>query len=402
MKRKLYVALASIVLVSAAALAFGQSLDDPDPAMSAPDALAWKLFTEVNANAGGGNAEFETWASDTDTFRPNPVFPGGAVHTLALHAPALVIAARILAQKKHQTLPAIPPGGDFSEESRRNRATFDFIVSNNLYRMSGLQAAFGKSFVHPISIGAIEVKANWIPVTKVFTDTTYKGTAADIPKFFHVNTVRVQGSPENGKQYALVAMHIISKQVPNWTWATFESRFNPKRCDLINCIDTFGASPAITKSNDNENQGYADCAKTTALNQMLDAAKLEGAFENYCLKGTQTDFTDNTGMAARLGNSVTERGRVATSSCMTCHGMAGWDVKGQSNGFDFALGPTNPSLYWQVSTPTPSTANYPYVGVNVTRLSTSADFIWAIPFCAYDDVTDPKKPQPSPCIANGS
>jgi hypothetical protein len=35
--------------------------------------------------------------------------------------------------------------GDNLEETRRNKPTFDFIVTNNLYKISGLQAAFENS-----------------------------------------------------------------------------------------------------------------------------------------------------------------------------------------------------------------------------------------------------------------
>ncbi|MGY3281587.1 TlpA disulfide reductase family protein, partial [Bradyrhizobium sp. S3.7.6] len=40
----------------------------PNPAMNSPDQLAWQFFIQVNTLAGGNNALFETWASDTDTF----------------------------------------------------------------------------------------------------------------------------------------------------------------------------------------------------------------------------------------------------------------------------------------------------------------------------------------------
>ena len=43
---------------------------------------------------------------------------------------------------------------------------------------------------------------------------------------------------------------------------------------------------------------------------MFAAAHLDPAYSNYCLKGSQTDFTDATGLAIRVGNSVTEKGFV--------------------------------------------------------------------------------------------
>jgi len=47
----------------------------PNPAMTTPDQVAWQFFIQVNSRASGSNALFETWASDTDTFKPVPQFP---------------------------------------------------------------------------------------------------------------------------------------------------------------------------------------------------------------------------------------------------------------------------------------------------------------------------------------
>ena len=69
---------------------------------------------------------FETFASDTDTFQPNPQFPIGSTAS-ALHAPILEATARETALKNGVLLPAIPPDpiSQGGEETRRNRAAFD-------------------------------------------------------------------------------------------------------------------------------------------------------------------------------------------------------------------------------------------------------------------------------------
>ena len=60
----------------------------------------------------------------------------------------------------------------------------------------------------------------------------------------------LQGTGSNNNQnnqqvqYALVSFHLISKMVPNWSWATFEHMNNPGRCDVLGCNDTFGANPS--------------------------------------------------------------------------------------------------------------------------------------------------------------
>jgi hypothetical protein len=64
---------------------------------------------------------------------------------------------------------------------------------------------------------------------------------------------------------------------------------------------------------------YDPCVKTAAVKKLFADAGLPALWENYCLKGSQVEFTTATGIPTHLGNSVTEDGFVATSSCMTCH-----------------------------------------------------------------------------------
>jgi hypothetical protein len=353
-----------------------------NPAMNAPDQLAWQFFIQVNTRAGGTNALFETWANDADTFKPNPVFPT-TVTPMELREPAVPTRGREALQASGRLLPAIPPIGGSLEESRRNRESFDFIVKNNLFKISGLRAAFGKPISFPIA--AMEVKANWKLVTDIPTFTNGRVALADVPRLYHVNT------GADGKQYAFVSMHVISKAVPNWTWATFEHKFNPGRCDFIGCRDSFGAQTTPVAPNRVADQGYPDCAKTPALDAMIAAADWEPAFANYCLKGSQTDFTDDTGLDIRLGNSVTERTFVDQSSCMTCHGRAAWDKDGNATsdaGFDnngAPLGPIQPNWFWNFNSQPPI-----FQGMRgLTRVGTSADFVWSIPFCAIDDTQNP-------------
>ena len=232
----------------------------PNPAMNAPDQLAWQFFIQVNTRAGGDNALFETWASDTDTFKPNPQFPTTAT-PMVLRQPAVPAAGREALQRGGRLIPAIPPGRGFLEESRRNKDSFDFIVQNNLFKISGLRAAFGKTIAFPVA--SMEVKANWKLVSEIPQFTNGKVSLADVPKLYHVNT----GS--DGKQYAFVSMHIISKAVPNWTWATFEHKFNPGRCDIIGCRDSFGAQTSPVSPNASPGQEYPDCVKTPALTAMI-------------------------------------------------------------------------------------------------------------------------------------
>jgi hypothetical protein len=378
--------LACAALLFSTATAVAQT--DPAPPMNNPDKVSWQLFIQVNSRAGGSNAVFETYASDTDTFKPDPQYPAGPAPS-AMHPPLLETFAQDAALRNGVLLPALPPNPNgLSEETRHNRVTFDFIVQNNLYKVSGLKAAFGKTLTFPVD--SIEVKANWLPVDQIPGFTNNQVTLAQVPQFYHVN------SDPSGKKYALLSMHVISKQVPNWTWATFEHRFNPGRCDIMGCRDAFGAQTPVVPPNQTRGQTYADCTKSAALSALLASANIEPAYANYCLKGSQADFVDNTGLDIRLGNSVTEDGFVATSSCMTCHGRAAFDQTGQATspaGFINVnvrppigpLGPLLPTWYWNNTGQPPVVEGAP----GLVRVGTSADFVWSIALCAIDDTQNP-------------
>ena len=364
-------------------------------AMNAPDQVAWQLFIQVNTRAGGTNSLFETWASDSDTFQPNPTFPSTPT-AAALRRPILPVIAREALQKSGGLLPAVPPNVNVTtEETRRNFPAFKFIRDNNLYKISGLKAAFGKTLSFPVD--SIEVKANWVQVSQIPTFTNNRVSVQQVPQLYHVNRAN------DGNDYALVAMHVISKLVPNWTWATFEHKDNPSRCDILGCRDSFGAQTAYLPPAAAPGQGYANCAKTPALQAMISGANINPVYINYCLKGSQVDFTDSSGLAIRVGNSVTENGFVATASCITCHGRAAFDQNGQatsiagfinvnSNPPIAPLGPLLPQWYWNFTGQPPIYQGMP----GLTQTATSADFVWSIPFCAIDDTQNP--PQPSACL----
>jgi hypothetical protein len=245
-------------------------------------------------------------------------------------------------------------------------------------------------------VDSVEVKTNWLPVSLLAT--YYPGIPQD---HFYIATDMVNGQPQ---QYALIAMHVISKEVPNWTWATFEHHANRGRCDFLGCTDNFGAQVAYVPPADNQgqNQGtvYATCTPTPALQAMFTAAGINSVFANYCLKGSQTDFTTADGLAVRVGNSVTENGFVPQASCMTCHGEANITAQGKATtSFGFVggsgqVGPLNPSFYWSGGS---GQAPYYNGQPGLTRTAISADFVWSIPFCAYDDVTNPQQPKASNC-----
>jgi hypothetical protein len=427
----------------------------PNPAMQVPDQVAWQLFAQVTA--GNDAPLFESWASDADTFNPTgAVWPTGDeakdgldVHPAVVptrargglaataqgapagHGQSLAAAAKAgpapaaaaapasgsaaaAAPASGSTPPApanpctastppltginAEPGaipGGVAEEVRRNQPAFDYIVSNNLNGLKGLQAAFKANLDVSFPVDSIEVKTNWIPVSCI--PTYYPNVNANnVADFFYVT------NDSNGTPHALLSMHVISKQVPNWTWATFEHQLNPGRCDWIGCRDSYGAANQFVAPADNngQNQGtvYPACTKTPAVGELLAGSK--PVFANYCLKGSQTDFTDNTGLAIRMGNSVIEYGFVNQASCMTCHGGAGWDVNGSMvDPINTDIGAIPYQYFWTIligppAPPLPPNIP-PYQGEpGMTRKGISADFVWSIPFCAFDDTKTPAVANP--------
>jgi hypothetical protein len=304
---------------------------DPNPALNHPDEVSWQLFAFVNRPAPGTTGVvFETWASNEDTFTANPKFPGASGPPncgplVAGTAPPVVLATlnpkilnvpalEALAPKVPGLEPHVVPGGTEnvpSEEVRHNEVTFNHIFCNKLYTKAGLRMAFASGQPISFPIDSIEVKANWKPAGNRNPSEFYMNTASD------------------GKRYALVSMHIISKRVPNWTWATFEQKDNPGRCDFIGCQDHFGATTPDVDSNPTPGGRYNPCIKTPAVKKVFMDAGMPALWDNYCLKGSQVDFTTATGVTTRLGNSVTEDGFVETSSCMTCHSRSAVGATGR-------------------------------------------------------------------------
>lgn len=406
-----------------------------DVAIMDPDRVAWCLFLYVNSKASSANnndALFETWASDGETFAVNPQWPApGQVKELR---PNILLQLRDseralqLGKQGGAIQPfVLPPphplkAGQNLEETRRNKVAFDFIVVNGLYKITGLQKAFAafaqnnKRISFPAD--AIEVKANWFPVVST-TDPTksgipgFNGSPSDAARFYHVNIA------SDHKQYALVSMHIISKIVPNWTWATFEHQNNPGRCEYIGCRDTFGSVSAYVapdttipdaadpsyQNPKNNPVPYPACPQSEALAKLFADAAIDPAFKSYCLKGSQTDFVDATGTALRLGNSITEETFDFQASCMTCHARAASGSDGtatSSAGFDNVtgapLGPIHGEWYWSTGIGGPwAPSAFPIATIQQVPAALAADFVWSIPFCAVDDTKSP--PPKSRCAA---
>ncbi|MBV8105167.1 MAG: hypothetical protein JO223_11190 [Hyphomicrobiales bacterium] len=313
------------------------------------DSLAWGTFTQVVApsvNPSTPGVEFETWASDSDIYRTSPpqwptagspkvlqISALGASHLRRGLMPQVIAPSECLQAYNKQAAAAagFPADGCIGEEVRRNWASFRYIVSNTLYSIAGLKAAYASGLLVNLPADAIEVKGDWARVEDV--ENWLHISEPQVRSNYYVNKATAAGKTT---EYALLAFHFSTKQIKNWVWADFENQLNPGRCDDIGCHDSFGAAIADVRALTPANQQYGECQKSPALQLMFDNAGLNKVWANYCLKGSQISFLGADGSVLLLGNSVIERINagvpVKQSSCITCHAYASFDKDGQTNG----------------------------------------------------------------------
>lgn len=400
-------------------------MPDTRLALEEPDRFNWIVFLELCRKAppelqttvelpdrGGAvatnNAIWETWATDQDTFpeNPDPANPPSWRGRLIRKSFGSAEGAgsgleRVSGHRRHhsprpQAGVANPDlvvigvgsnGAGTAEEVRRNQAAFDYIVDNRLFYTEGLAEAWAarvdpQGYLRgaPISFPreAIEIKADWAS--------------------FDENPELTQDNchwnyDELGRRWGLIGLHIMTKALPNWTWATFEWVDNPTvswkkvgavgRSDWIGSHDTFGyAYPdADGKLRSFQAPVFADAFKlqpskvtyprgvrSAALAELFTRMGYEGnwrrEWEHYRLKGSQVDFVDANGLPTLLGNSSTEAQVLFTavgvqnsdltrSSCITCHAGAAirrhpqpGDIVDPKNA-DFVVGPRNPRLFFR-------------------------------------------------------
>ena len=228
-----------------------------------------------------------------------------------------------------------------AEQVFRNRTNYDDIVNNHMNTQAGRAAAYkaGTEFeMHPESIA---IKGDWVPVVTLLQWIPDLGSLDKIHQEYYT-------AKSNGTEYALVAMHVASRQNPNWVWGTFEHQRNPGRCDYMGCYDTYGAKVPVVLPNRREfNKGYGACEKTPALKELMQKQKLSPVWQNYCLKSTEVDFTAPDGTPYALGNSVIEgivgNGTVAASSCISCHKYASYGENGAPTEAATHILPFNPT-----------------------------------------------------------
>jgi hypothetical protein len=297
---------------------------NPHQATTNPDEYAWHLFIALNwpANTTTRRPDpssplgadkpvvWETWQNATDVYLQDGQDPGPWI--MGRRATSTPMSATPATQTRFETfslkdisnarhivagkmVPLTNPTANAKRltELRMNRTTFDYIRAHELYNLDGQlrMVAAGQPVKFPPA--STEIKASWRPIRP------------EERARYHTLEVRLADGTE--QLYGLTALHIVSKDAPQWFWATFEHADNPTRPDAdawqLPSSDRFACGGDA-----------ADC------NRAPIGIGLEGTvWQNYRLRGTLTRSVDTANRPLLLANSELEAGMQKSSSCITCH-----------------------------------------------------------------------------------
>jgi hypothetical protein len=325
-RRVLAVLVAMLIASGAVAAADGSrpwiAPDDGRQAATHSDQYAWRLFVALNwpadragraadpkaAFGADGPVTWEVWQDANDVYLEDGGDPGawGAEGSTPVASSAVADESRFetvslkdIPIARHivggRMVPLTDPVADAKRltEIRMNRATFEYIRANELYNVDGQLRLIAAARAVNFPSAATEVKAKWRPIR------------ADERERYHTVTVRLADGTE--RLYGLTALHIVSKALPQWFWATFEHVDNPTLP---------GADGWQLLSSDR----FACAGEADNCNRAPRGIGLEGTvWQNYRLRGTLTRFVDDGNRPLLLANSELEAGMQQTSSCMTCH-----------------------------------------------------------------------------------
>jgi hypothetical protein len=183
------------------------------------DAFLWGLFTQFTAPNSANSpspVQFETWASDKDTFSLTPHWPSpgepldfhpsvlGALSTPGI-LQTLIDSNKSLLNLLKQPIDVNcdpPPGaavGGFptrgtpppciAEQVARNRTEYDYIVNNHLNTQAGLAVAYKNDVDVEMPPEAIGLKGDWVPVTALQQWVPQVGDLNNIRKLYFTATV---------------------------------------------------------------------------------------------------------------------------------------------------------------------------------------------------------------------
>jgi hypothetical protein len=318
---RMAVVLVALAARPASALDWRNPWAQPQDAATAgndSDEYAWRLFVALNwPAAAAGTADpaarfgaerptvWESWRNAAEVYRAGGADPGAWESGSRASAAAVrfeTLALEELPPVRHIVAGAMVPLVDPIAAARRlteirmNRLTFDYIRDHGLYSVEGQLHAVAGGRAVSFPFGAREVKAKWRPIGE-----------HDRARY---HTTEVTLADGTRRLYGLTALHIASKDLPSWFWATFEHLDNPRLPDNEGwqrpSRDRFACRDAPP-----------DC------NRAPEAIGVEGTvWRYYRLRGTMTGFVDDAGAPQLLANSELESGMQPTASCITCHSRA--------------------------------------------------------------------------------
>jgi hypothetical protein len=359
----------------------------PTQMASTPEETAWRLFVAANCPAAG-QMVWEGWIEQLQ-FYPATGAPAGAVASNVLppkrlHGSPLAAAIAARTARPQAVRPLLAPntecgqmrgappnvvsGATVCEEVRLNPDTATFLTAASYQFRPAQTAAAQKGTDIQFPAPSIEVKVDWIPAS----DFSPPFTCDEPPAGVHVETI-------DGSCYAMAGMHISSKLLKNWLWATFEPQSmltNPLRCITFGpCKDSWGSNPAISNGGAS---GFTQ--QTAALQSLMSQANLAPEFLNYRLAGVQTDFFEADGKTPTyLGNSIIEGENVGMTmnqaSCITCHSISSIK-KDNTDGFSTFL-----------NLPPQTGAQYTIPPDWIAR-----DFVWSMGFACPDPTQTGEQP----------
>lgn len=312
--------------------------DDPGFIMREPDQYAWQLLCRITnpSKSTGGDPAWYEWTSALRLFAdPNgfafsdepAMMPSRLPLSQLIDARLKSPAAKNLSTQNLEAIMESPhmiegksDRGDTREDVTLNDATVKFILENDLISAEGQEAFVRKGGAIDFPKESIELKTVWLHIAKE-------------ERFRYLS----RPDPFDPEQYwGLVSMHITTKDIPNWFWATFEH------------ADNFKLEKAPFKSSDR--WGFVGDKPSAGLGALLAAYNLDSStWSNYRLTGSQVDYIDVTGVGLIRGNNRIEGGLPfdpgKKSSCMTCHvrSTVGNALSHSLN--DFEPGPPKPEWF---------------------------------------------------------
>jgi hypothetical protein len=318
-------------------VSMGQPCSPPNQITGSIEETAWRLWVASTCSVNQSVYPYVIWENWIEQAQMYPLNPANVLKIPASLAPSSsalhLLHASPLALLRNPGIVATVPGllgaADqncnaaqappdnqknliICEEVRINGSEQDYITGTAMWNRNGqkqIAASHGDiQFPQP----SVEIKADWIELSTIGFD------CANLPpglrQSVHVETV-------NGNCFAMVGLHLISKLLDKWIWATFEPQnltTNPFRCKVLGCSDSFGSRPARTRG--------TFTSLTPQLEGLMNAAHLAPEWKNYRLDAVQIRFVDSDGKPTLLGNSIIEGENVGMdlkqASCISCHAVS--------------------------------------------------------------------------------